>query len=433
MGKKRAKPKKASVNIDISTTAEESNAEDVPDIAKESGVKEIFADQEESSAFDFEKIGHRRRVTEGDSDLKKLGERLSLTKSARAACEPELIEFTVHVIKSINWYEDEIGREIEQRTKWFWFTIGLTIVFNLIVLALDLLGQTESLTGIVVAMFLSTAAAVHRMIGQYLEHRSVHIVLADTMSNVKSIWYHIEDQWADKLDEGDFVKVAQFLADLRRSVKEARRLMADEHIKLMSARSAPIVDIEYTPPVTNSLPDELKDESGVPLQGFTFDYTYTEDEKKRVLTDHQKALLSISNCDSLDADERLKLFATYARPISHLKIYGTEDFGVATKGGDSIALNMDVLLGLPNNELPQTLIHEMMHCAGYEHEEKKDGDKPGDKSDYYTSPPLRAEKCIAGIQSDVIESSKKSRSPQSVKSCTNLNGKFSIKDQNDTP
>jgi hypothetical protein len=77
-------------------------------------------------------------------------------------------------------------------------------------------------------------------------------------------------------------------------------------------------------------------------------------------------------------------------------------------------VNFTVLFPQGDEEISQTLIHEMMHCAGFSHPDRRDPppgrscaapdptlfDCPDDNGVYYGTAPLRAEFCIAGDQSD---------------------------------
>jgi hypothetical protein len=74
-------------------------------------------------------------------------------------------------------------------------------------------------------------------------------------------------------------------------------------------------------------------------------------------------------------------------------------------GAQSISVNFTNLFPLGDNEIAQTLLHEMMHCAGYNHPNRIDPpspnpDVPYDGGKYFGTPPLRAELCIAGQRSD---------------------------------
>lgn len=84
-------------------------------------------------------------------------------------------------------------------------------------------------------------------------------------------------------------------------------------------------------------------------------------------------------------------------------------------GGSTVNVNFGNLFPQGDTEISQTLIHEMMHCAGFSHPVRRvppDGmscaapdpavfDCPGDNGQYYGTPALRAEFCIAGAQSDL--------------------------------
>jgi hypothetical protein len=87
----------------------------------------------------------------------------------------------------------------------------------------------------------------------------------------------------------------------------------------------------------------------------------------------------------------------------------------AAVGGSTLNVNFGVLFPQGDEEIAQTLIHEMMHCAGFSHPVRRDPppgsscaapnpalfDCPNDNGVYYGTAPLRAEFCIAGDQSDV--------------------------------
>jgi hypothetical protein len=87
----------------------------------------------------------------------------------------------------------------------------------------------------------------------------------------------------------------------------------------------------------------------------------------------------------------------------------------ATIGGAVVNVNFNVLFPQGDQEISQTLLHEMMHCAGFTHPTRVDPgpgqncaqppprtfDCPNDNGLYYGTAPLRAEFCIAGVQTDV--------------------------------
>ncbi|PFO12706.1 hypothetical protein COJ70_24365 [Priestia megaterium] len=133
---------------------------------------------------------------------------------------------------------------------------------------------------------------------------------------------------------------------------------------------------------------------------WTFDCDYDKAQKKRALERHIFAYKKINACSNLDASEKEKLLEVYKRDIRHSILPPREgDNGRAKIGGSRIWINSDLLDSGSDNELAQTIIHEMMHCAGYRHPEKKPTDTPLDNGPYYGSPPLRAEICINGTQS----------------------------------
>jgi hypothetical protein len=96
--------------------------------------------------------------------------------------------------------------------------------------------------------------------------------------------------------------------------------------------------------------------------------------------------------------------------------------GAAIKNGNQIWINFNVLFPQGNDEIAQTLIHEMMHCAGYSHPPMGKEDKPHDGGKYYSSPPLKAELCIAGKQSFAIADQ-----PNNKIKCVPEDNKYSIK------
>ena len=85
-------------------------------------------------------------------------------------------------------------------------------------------------------------------------------------------------------------------------------------------------------------------------------------------------------------------------------------------GASQIDINFTNFFGLSGDERAQTLLNEMMHCAGFTHPDRRDPDPAlgqscaapdpdlfdcaMDNGVYFGTPPLRAEICIAGSQSD---------------------------------
>ncbi len=126
--------------------------------------------------------------------------------------------------------------------------------------------------------------------------------------------------------------------------------------------------------------------------------TVTNNQRARLLLRHEAAFNSIHNCPNLSSMEKFNLKKAYRKVILH---HGTTEGGNARAeiGGDEIWINFDNLFPWGDTEISQTLIHEMMHIAGYTHPDRRDTDVPGDNGAYYGSAPLRAEFCIAGTQS----------------------------------
>lgn len=124
------------------------------------------------------------------------------------------------------------------------------------------------------------------------------------------------------------------------------------------------------------------------------------DEVAKLFERHRFAYSQISACGNLTGSEKEKLTATYKKVIKHGATTRPGINGSTTVGGDLILINFGVLFPQGDTEIAQTLIHEMMHCAGFTHPDRLPTDSPYDGGVYYNSEPLRAEMCIAGQQSD---------------------------------
>ncbi|MDJ0580045.1 hypothetical protein [Crocosphaera sp.] len=128
---------------------------------------------------------------------------------------------------------------------------------------------------------------------------------------------------------------------------------------------------------------------------------------------HRFAYGQINVCGNLSNQQKEALRIAYTRQIDH-DINTTPGVNAsAFVGGNQIFVNFDVLFPQGDQEIAQTLIHEMMHCAGYTHPVRMAGDTPGDGGPYYSTPPLQSEICIAGVQSD--------------KACEMIDGQCTIK------
>jgi hypothetical protein len=130
---------------------------------------------------------------------------------------------------------------------------------------------------------------------------------------------------------------------------------------------------------------------------------------------HRFAFSRIASCQGLTDHERESLVKAYERDIRHHRLNNPEANASADVGGSRISVNFDVLFPQGPTEIAQTLILEMMHCAGFTHPDRRDP-PPGmscaapnpalfdcafDNGQYFGRPPLRAEICIAGDQDDM--------------------------------
>ncbi|OCK97083.1 uncharacterized protein K441DRAFT_656443 [Cenococcum geophilum 1.58] len=133
---------------------------------------------------------------------------------------------------------------------------------------------------------------------------------------------------------------------------------------------------------------------------FIFNNTITAAQRRTLLERHAFAYYRSGICNNLNEEERTRVREAYRRAITHDINTDPNANASAIIGGSQIWVNFDNLFPLGDREIAQSLLHEMMHCAGYNHPVRRNTDVPGDGGAYYNSPPLRAELCIAGIQSD---------------------------------
>jgi hypothetical protein len=124
------------------------------------------------------------------------------------------------------------------------------------------------------------------------------------------------------------------------------------------------------------------------MHKFTYDSALSAAQIAILKDRHDFAFKRISACGTLKPNEKDELMKKYESPIAHKIFIVLKNF--FDKVGDAY---MD-------EERSQTLIHEMMHCAGFDHPRKTAADRPFDGGPYYSTPPLQAEICIAGRQSD---------------------------------
>lgn len=148
---------------------------------------------------------------------------------------------------------------------------------------------------------------------------------------------------------------------------------------------------------------------------FTFDDDITPAQIGMLRERYRFAFARIAACQNLNANERASLIQAFRRAISHGIETRPNVNASTTINGSRILVNFNVLFPQGVNEIAQTLIHEMMHCAGFTHPDRRAPpdrqscanpnpdvfDCPFDNGQYYGTPPLRAELCIVGNQSDL--------------------------------
>jgi len=123
-------------------------------------------------------------------------------------------------------------------------------------------------------------------------------------------------------------------------------------------------------------------------------------QKKKLYERHSFAYYRAGLTEHLTPTEKSNVRALYWGRIYHDVNNDPGVNGSAFRGGRQLFVNFNVLFPQGDNEIAQTLLHEMMHCAGYSHPSKSG--TPGDNGPYFGSAPLRAELAIAGVQSDVV-------------------------------
>jgi hypothetical protein len=163
---------------------------------------------------------------------------------------------------------------------------------------------------------------------------------------------------------------------------------------------------------------------------FTFDDDITPAEVGMLRERHRFAFSRITSCENLHGNERAALIQAYQRAIRHSRSNDPDVNASARVGGSRIRVNFTNLFPQGPTEIAQTLIHEMMHCAGFTHPDRRDPDPlagmscaapnpelfdcPFDNGRYYGTPPLRAEVCIAGNQDDMRRLQKKAQDESCV-------------------
>lgn len=106
--------------------------------------------------------------------------------------------------------------------------------------------------------------------------------------------------------------------------------------------------------------------------------------------------MKIAPCTSITGEEKIRLCRKFRKNITISSLNNPDRNGQTKPNSDMIEINYEKLREKGDNEFRQTIIHEFMHMAGFKHRERLPIDNPGDGGEYYESPPLRSEICIAG-------------------------------------
>ena len=173
----------------------------------------------------------------------------------------------------------------------------------------------------------------------------------------------------------------------------------------------------YNSSQTGTIPIFRWFESGF-MRNFAFSDDISFEDRLRILERHSFAYFQITNCTSLSNEEKSNLRKAYKSIIIHgietrPNVNASANIGLKKLPPTpllygNIWVNIAVLFPQGDNEIAQTLIHEMMHVAGYNHPNRCDTvnlpecpqvDTPLDGGEYYGTSPLQSELCIAGNQS----------------------------------
>lgn len=150
-----------------------------------------------------------------------------------------------------------------------------------------------------------------------------------------------------------------------------------------------------SPPGQIGFPDPVL----IPTIFFTFEPAFSDEEWHQILAGHERAYERAGDCSRLTPDQQSQVPRLYFERIYHY-VSSDPTMNAGTLAGSRyIVVNTANLLPLSKDEVPQTILHEMMHCVGYRNPVRKASDVPFDEGEYYGSVPLQAEICIAGSQS----------------------------------
>lgn len=338
-----------------------------------------------------------------DASYQTLLVRLGIGEKAEEILRPDLLNFNCYVVSNIEWYYAQLKRDYWTRKIWFVISALMTLAIPLIVYSMEAKLNSSNLS--MASALLASVLAWHRTVNTYLSKNRVATGYRASASSLKELLYEFENKWAGKLSSYAHARifVDDCTDDLKKTIIEARKIVAKEQIDYFENNKPTLISLpnhQLQLQKTEARTEFLSDSMTQPTTNFRFP-GFTAEEEEAVLSAHLIAYQTIQGCTNISDIEKSKLREVYRRPIRHLKITGT-DYGQAELNGSFIGVNLQKLMDptVASNELPQTLIHEMMHCAGYCHPDKDANDVPGDGGDYFNSAPLRAELCIAGLQSD---------------------------------
>lgn len=129
---------------------------------------------------------------------------------------------------------------------------------------------------------------------------------------------------------------------------------------------------------------------------FTFSQGISLDRQRAIWERHTWAYYRAGKCTHLNQQQKDKVRHIYERDTIHHGIERTPGVNASAMiNGRTVNVNFDVLFPEGDNEIAMSLLHEMMHCAGYDHRFPKTDPR------YFNTVPLKAERCIAGFASDV--------------------------------
>ncbi|EJR93312.1 hypothetical protein [Bacillus cereus] len=239
-------------------------------------------------------------------------------------------------------------------------------------------------------------------------------------------------------DENDIPDVARRVAVFAQSQKDSSGqpfLTGFTTFHADDIGTGPRLEIILLPQNVATLVYEFKLGLGI-IGRFTFQPEIERNQRLKLIERHIFAVSRAIVCQTL-GDYKQKLLETYTKAIDHgVNTEPGVNASVPSLGSSRINVNFSVLFPQGDIEIAQTLIHEMMHCAGEGHPVRRDPppgescavpkptfDCPFDNGPYYSSPPLQAELCIAGSQSDVMHVQEKTTQRNCI---LNSQGEYTI-------